>query len=81
MAKEILSDLDFKDAARPINLPAPTLSHHAATKAYVDTAVASGGSMVGEPVFVQDTEPVHPGPYVWFDISGGNLQIKYHDGV
>ena len=46
-------------------------------------AIVSGGSsMVGVPIFVQDTTPTYSsGPYVWFDITGGNLQIKYEDGL
>lgn len=39
MAKQILSDLDFNSASRVLNLPDPTLAQHAATKAYVDSAV------------------------------------------
>lgn len=39
MAKQILSDLDLANVARLVNLPEPTASHHAATKAYVDSAV------------------------------------------
>lgn len=33
------SDLDFDNASRVVNLPDPTLSQHAATKAYVDSAI------------------------------------------
>jgi hypothetical protein len=39
MPKLIGSDLDFNSATRLINLPNPTLAQHAATKAYVDSAV------------------------------------------
>lgn len=39
MAKQILSDLDFVGASRIQNLPDPTAAQHAATKAYVDSAV------------------------------------------
>lgn len=39
MSKQVLSDLDFNSVARVINLPDPTLAQHAATKAYVDSAV------------------------------------------
>ncbi|MFN4328287.1 MAG: hypothetical protein ACK4FF_05370 [Limnobacter sp.] len=39
MARQQLSDLDFNNQARPINLPDPTAPQHAATKAYVDSAV------------------------------------------
>lgn len=39
MARQVLTDLDFNNVARPINLPAPTADHHAATKGYVDSAV------------------------------------------
>jgi hypothetical protein len=39
MAKTILSDLDFNSAAKILNLPDPTAAQHAATKAYVDSAV------------------------------------------
>lgn len=39
MSKPILSDLDMGSAARLLNLPDPTLAQHAATKAYVDSAV------------------------------------------
>lgn len=39
MAKDILSDLNMGGVARLTNLPDPTLAQHAATKAYVDSAV------------------------------------------
>lgn len=39
MAKQVLTDLDLNNAARLVNLPDPTLPQHAATKAYVDSAV------------------------------------------
>jgi hypothetical protein len=39
MSRQILSDLDFSGVARAINLPDPVLAQHAATKAYVDSAV------------------------------------------
>jgi hypothetical protein len=39
MAKLVGSDLDFNSAARIVNLPDPTAAQHAATKAYVDSAV------------------------------------------
>lgn len=39
MAKDILSDLNMGGVTRLTNLPDPTLSQHAATKAYVDNAV------------------------------------------
>ncbi len=39
MAKDILSDLNMGSVARLVNLPDPTLPQHAATKAYVDSAV------------------------------------------
>lgn len=39
MAQQVLTDLDFNSAARVLNLPDPTLAQHAATKAYVDSAV------------------------------------------
>lgn len=39
MAKQQLSDLDFANVARIVNLPDPTAAQHAATKAYVDSAV------------------------------------------
>ena len=39
MSKPILSDLDFGLSARILSLPDPTLAQHAATKAYVDSAV------------------------------------------
>ena len=39
MPKQVLSDLDFNNQARIINLPDPQLSHHPATKAYVDSAI------------------------------------------
>lgn len=42
----------------------------------------TGTAMPGVPTFVQSTAPTYTGgPYVWFDISGGNLQIKYEDGL
>lgn len=39
MARQQLSDLDFNNVARAINLPDPSGPQHAATKAYVDSAV------------------------------------------
>lgn len=39
MAKQVLSDLDFNNAARITNLPDPSAAQHAATKAYVDSAI------------------------------------------
>lgn len=39
MAKLITSDLDFNNAAKPINLPAPTQSGDAVNKAYVDSMI------------------------------------------
>jgi hypothetical protein len=39
MGKQVLSDLDFNNAARVIGLPDPTDAQHAATKAYVDSAI------------------------------------------
>lgn len=39
MSRQILSDLDFNGVARAVNLPDPVLAQHAATKAYVDSAV------------------------------------------
>ena len=39
MAKDILVDLDLKSTSRLLNLLDPTLAQHAATKAYVDSAV------------------------------------------
>lgn len=37
--RQFLTDLDFANAGRVVNLPDPTLAQHAATKAYVDSAV------------------------------------------
>lgn len=39
MPRQVLSDLDLNSVARILNLPDPTLAQHAATKAYVDSAV------------------------------------------
>lgn len=39
MARQQLSDLDFNNQAKPINLPAPTAAGDAATKGYVDSAI------------------------------------------
>lgn len=39
MAKSVKSDLDFESIARILNLPDPTLAQHAATRAYVDSAI------------------------------------------
>ncbi|MGD9545052.1 MAG: hypothetical protein AB7F41_14560 [Methylocystis sp.] len=39
MSKQVLTDLDFNSVAKLLNLPDPTAAQHAATKAYVDSAV------------------------------------------
>jgi hypothetical protein len=39
MPRQVLSDLDFNNVARAINLPNPTAAQHAATKQYVDSLV------------------------------------------
>jgi hypothetical protein len=39
MATQVLTDLDFNSVGRITNLPDPTAAQHAATKAYVDSAV------------------------------------------
>lgn len=39
MATQVLADLDFNGVAKINNLPDPTAAQHAATKAYVDSAV------------------------------------------
>lgn len=39
MSKAVRTDLDFNGDTRILNLPDPTLAQHAATKAYVDSAV------------------------------------------
>lgn len=39
MARQQLTDLDFNNVARIINLPNPTADHHAATMGYVDSVV------------------------------------------
>ena len=39
MAKPVLVDLDMNSVSKILNLPNPTLDQHAATKAYVDSAV------------------------------------------
>jgi hypothetical protein len=39
MPKQVLSDLDFNNVARGINVPDPTLAGHMANKAYVDSAI------------------------------------------
>lgn len=39
MAKQVLSDLDFNNASKITNLPAPSASGDAVNKAYVDSAV------------------------------------------
>lgn len=39
MPRLVSTDLDFQNANRPINLPAPTADGHAANKAYVDSSV------------------------------------------
>jgi hypothetical protein len=39
MSKQVLTDLDFNSVAKLINLPDPTAAQHAATKAYVDSAI------------------------------------------
>jgi hypothetical protein len=39
MARPVGNDLDFQSVSRILNLPDPTLPQHAATRAYVDSAV------------------------------------------
>lgn len=39
------------------------------------------GENADQNVFIQDTAPSHIGPYVWFNTSGGNLQILVEDGL
>lgn len=39
MSKPVSTDLDFQGVARILNLPDPSAAQHAATKAYVDSAV------------------------------------------
>lgn len=39
MAKPVLTDLDMNSVSKILNLPNPTADQHAATKAYVDSAV------------------------------------------
>ncbi|MGE0196093.1 MAG: hypothetical protein AB7P48_10775 [Methylocystis sp.] len=39
MSKQVLTDLDFNSVAKLLNFPDPTAAQHAATKAYVDSAV------------------------------------------
>jgi hypothetical protein len=39
MATQVLADLDFNSVSRITNLPDPSAAQHAATKAYVDSAV------------------------------------------
>jgi len=39
MSRQVLTDLDFNNVAKLLNLPDPTAAQHAATKAYVDSAV------------------------------------------
>ena len=39
MATQVLADLDFNNVSRITNLPDPSAAQHAATKAYVDSAV------------------------------------------
>lgn len=39
MSKQVATDLDFGGVARIVSLPDPTAAQHAATKAYVDSAV------------------------------------------
>ena len=46
MSKPVLSDLDFQSAAKPINLPTPSASGDAASKSYVDTAIASAVNLL-----------------------------------
>lgn len=53
------------------------------TRASWETVSGGGGGITDDcPVFVQATAPSYAdGPYLWFDITGGNLQIKYEDGL
>lgn len=46
MAKPVLSDLDFQSTAKLLNLPTPSASGDAASKSYVDTAIASAVNLL-----------------------------------
>ena len=35
----------------------------------------------GVPIFVQDTNPAKDYPYLWVDISGGNISFWVEDGT
>ena len=41
----------------------------------------SGGSMIGNPTFIQPGAPAHSGPYQWWDTSTAVLTLWVEDGV
>jgi hypothetical protein len=44
-------------------------------------ATGAKGDPGTQNLYIQNTQPAASGPYVWFDTTGGNLQIKVEDGA
>lgn len=61
-----------------LSVGTPTEPDDAATKDYVDGAIAgAGGGMVGVPTYIQDAEPAVTGPAIWYQTSGGVVIKKW----
>lgn len=66
----------FGDA---VTIGTPTADQHAATKAYVDALVASGGGGSSS-ITVSDTAPLSPSNGdLWFDSTDGKAYVFYED--
>ena len=62
-----------------ITIGAPTANDHAATKAYVDALIGSGGGGSAS-ITIADTAPESPTVGdVWFDSSDGKAYVYYED--